>query len=220
MVLCSAIRGRVGDRVYKTYGDKLVVTRVPRFDGYVPSVAQRQRREKMRAATVYAQAVYADPAAKAVYVAAAKQLGRQPFRLAVSDFLQGHARVALDATTKPRAKRTDDMGRTARARGAERSKFRTYIRLFSPRLCVSARDLNMDRLNLAPFQADPSSRSSERRSRRRSRIAVSHPSENRALEWQPAGEVERSDLERRRKLVLHPGFDQTHPCSRDSPPPC
>ena len=97
MILCSAIRGRVGDRVYKTYGDKLVVTRVPRFDGYVPSVAQRLRREKMRAATVYAQAVYADPAAKAVYVAAAKQLRRQPFRLAVSDFLRGHTRVTLDS---------------------------------------------------------------------------------------------------------------------------
>jgi hypothetical protein len=106
MILCSAIRGRVGDRVYKTYGDKLVVTRVPRFDGYVPSVAQRQRREKMRAATAYAQAVYADPAAKAVYVAVAKQLGRQPFRLAVSDFLQGRARVALDATTTPRKTQT------------------------------------------------------------------------------------------------------------------
>jgi len=39
--------------------------------------------------------VYADPAAKAVYVAAATQLGRQPFRLAVSDFLQGRTRVIL-----------------------------------------------------------------------------------------------------------------------------
>jgi hypothetical protein len=28
-----------------------------------------------------------------VYVAAARKLGRQPFRLAVSDFLRGHARV-------------------------------------------------------------------------------------------------------------------------------
>ena len=101
-----AIRGRVGERVYKTYGDKIIVTRVPRFDGYEPSAAQRDRREKMRAATAYARAVYSDPAAKAVYVAAAKQLGRQPFRLAVSDFLRGHTRVTLDpATTRPRTTR-------------------------------------------------------------------------------------------------------------------
>jgi hypothetical protein len=42
-----------------------------------------------------AQAVYADPAAKAVYVAAARQLSRPPFRLAVSDFLRGRPRVTL-----------------------------------------------------------------------------------------------------------------------------
>ncbi len=90
-----AVRGRMGDRVFKTYGEKIVVTRVPCFDGYVPTAAQRQRREKMRAATAYAQAVYADPAAKAVYVAAAQALGRQPFRLAVSDFLVGRLRVNL-----------------------------------------------------------------------------------------------------------------------------
>src|SRR5688572_25166318 len=77
-----AIRGRLGDRVYKTYGDKVIVTRVPCFDGYVPTAAQRERREKMRAATAYAQAVYTHPAAKAIYVAAGQQLGRQPFRLA------------------------------------------------------------------------------------------------------------------------------------------
>jgi hypothetical protein len=99
---CRAIRGRLGDRVYKTYGAKIVVTRVPCFDGYVPTVAQRQRREKMRAATAYAQAVQADPAARAVYVAAAKALGRQPFRLDVSDFLRGRSRVKLAPATSTR----------------------------------------------------------------------------------------------------------------------
>jgi hypothetical protein len=99
-----AIRGRLGDRVYKTYGDKVIVTRVPCFDGYVPTAAQRKRREKLREATAYAQAVYADPAAKAIYVAAAKQLGRQPFRLAVADFLRGRPRVKLDLAAKSPAK--------------------------------------------------------------------------------------------------------------------
>jgi hypothetical protein len=94
-----ALRGRLGDRVFKTYGDKIVITRVPRFEGYVPSAAQRDRRNRMRAATAYARAVYANPAAKAVYVASATQLGRQPFRLAVSDFLRGHTRVTLEPTT-------------------------------------------------------------------------------------------------------------------------
>lgn len=94
---CVAIRGRLGDRVYKTYGTKIITTRVPCFDGYVPTAAQRDRRDKMRAATAYVKAVYADPAAKAVYVAAARALGRRPFRLAISDFLHGRIRVTLAA---------------------------------------------------------------------------------------------------------------------------
>jgi hypothetical protein len=110
ILLCRAIRGRVGNRVYKTYGEKIIVTRIPRFDGYVPTAAQRDHRDKMRAATAYARAVYADPVDKAVYIAAAKQLGRQPFRLAVSDFLHGRPRVTLvpaapETTKVPQAPR-------------------------------------------------------------------------------------------------------------------
>ena len=88
-----AVHGRVGDVVYKTYGRKIIITRVPCFDGYVPTAAQRDRRNRMKDATAYAKRIYADPAAKAVYVAAAQTLHRQPFRLAVSDCLKGCPRV-------------------------------------------------------------------------------------------------------------------------------
>ena len=83
----TAIHGRVGDRVYKTYGGKIIVTRAPCFDGYVPTPAQRARRNLMREATAYAQRVHAHPATKAIYAAAAQKLRRQPFRVAVSDYL-------------------------------------------------------------------------------------------------------------------------------------
>ena len=108
--VCVALRGRIGTRVYKTYGEKIIITRMPSFGGYVPSPAQRKRREQMRAATAFAKAVYADPSAKAVYVAAAKALGRQPFRLAISDFLHGRMRVSIATgqgsreEAKPRSK--------------------------------------------------------------------------------------------------------------------
>ena len=65
------------------------MTRVPRFEGYVPSPAQRSQCGRLRAATAYARSIYADPAAKAIHVAAARKLGRQPFRLAISDYLAG-----------------------------------------------------------------------------------------------------------------------------------
>ena len=93
----EAIRGRVGDVVCKTYGRgrgrKIILTRVPCFDGYVPTAAQRSRRDRMREATAFAQRVHAAAAARAFYTAAAKKIGRQPFRLAISDFLRGHERL-------------------------------------------------------------------------------------------------------------------------------
>jgi hypothetical protein len=114
-----ALRGRLGDRVFKTYGDKIVITRVPCFDGYVPSAAQCDQRAKLRAATAYARAVYADPSAKAIYVEAARKLGRQPFRLDLSDFLRGHARVTIDvARSAPPAKRKRSLRNNATMRRA------------------------------------------------------------------------------------------------------
>ena len=131
-----AIRGRLGDRVYKTYGDKIIITRVPCFDGYIPTAAQRDRRDRMRAATAFAQAVYADPAAKAVYVTAAKALGRQPFRLAVSDFLHGRTRlmgavrksaksgpVVVPPNQRTRSRREGNERDLTRNRGAIRCPF-------------------------------------------------------------------------------------------------
>ena len=92
----TAIRGRIGDVVFKTYRDKVVVTRVPRFDGYIAGAAQRAHRDRMKAATAYAQRVYADSAAKTIYTRVAKACGRQPFRLAIADYLSAPTVNAID----------------------------------------------------------------------------------------------------------------------------
>jgi hypothetical protein len=83
-----AIRGRVGDVVFKTYRDKIVMTRVPRFVPGAATPAQRARRDRLKAATAFARRVYANTRAKACYADAARRLGRQPFRLAISDHLR------------------------------------------------------------------------------------------------------------------------------------
>jgi hypothetical protein len=83
-----AIRGRVGDVVFKTYRDKIVMTRVPRFTPGAATPAQRARRDRIKAATAFAQRVYASAPAKAFYADEARRLGRQPFRLAISDHLK------------------------------------------------------------------------------------------------------------------------------------
>jgi hypothetical protein len=96
----AAIHGRLGGVVFKTYpGGKVVVTRVPRFEGYVPTPAQRARRERMAEATAYAQKVYSDAALKALYIMAAKRIRRQPFRLAISDHLAKEKLLEKSQTT-------------------------------------------------------------------------------------------------------------------------
>ena len=159
---CVTIHGRVGNRVFKTYRDKIVVTRVPRFDGYKPSAAQRDRREKMRAATAFAQAVYANPTTKAVYLAAAKKLGRQAFRLAVSDFLHGRTRVTFEIGNRTAANpcplsAVDSSGRGAPGReNDERSGFIQSPNCYHRSRPLEKQDLNL--LNLTRAGAEPSRR--------------------------------------------------------------
>ncbi len=94
----TALHGRVGEIVFKTYrargGNRIVLSRVPRFEGYVPSPAQAAQRARLREATAHAQRIHADPALKARYLATAQKLGRSPFRLAISDYLRGLHRAA------------------------------------------------------------------------------------------------------------------------------
>jgi hypothetical protein len=106
-----AIRGRVGDVVFKTYRDKVVMTRVPRFTSVVATPAQRARRDRLKAATAFAHRVYASTRAKAYYTEAARRLGRQPFRLAISDHLR--------CVDSPKADRTS----------AEHIRFAAAVRL-------------------------------------------------------------------------------------------
>jgi hypothetical protein len=97
-----AIRGRVGDVVFKTYRDKIVMTRVPRFTSGVATPAQRARRDRLKAATAFAHRVYASRRAKAFYTEEARRLGRQPFRLAISDHLRWVDSPVADRTSAER----------------------------------------------------------------------------------------------------------------------
>lgn len=84
-----AIRGRVGDVVFKTYRDKVVMTR---------------RRDRLKAATAFAQRVYVNAVVKAFYGDEARRLGRQPFRLAISDHLRCGDRSAATGTSTESAR--------------------------------------------------------------------------------------------------------------------
>ncbi len=99
-----AIRGRVGDVVFKTYRDKIVMTRVPRFTPGVATPAQRARRDRLKVATAFAQRVYTSAPARAFYTDEARRLGRQPFRLAISDHLRCADQTAENPTSTESAR--------------------------------------------------------------------------------------------------------------------
>jgi hypothetical protein len=85
-------RGRVGDFVYKWYGKKVVITRVPRFTK--PATKhQRTKRKDFAAAARFAQGVVRDPVRKGLYAAEAKKRRLSVYHVALGDHLRA---VVLD----------------------------------------------------------------------------------------------------------------------------
>jgi hypothetical protein len=80
-------QGRVGDMVYKRYGDRTVVTRVPRFTkGW--SKEQKERRSRFAAASAHAVKVQRDPGLRASYALWAEKMDLTIRSAAISDFLR------------------------------------------------------------------------------------------------------------------------------------
>ena len=80
------LRGKIGDLVFKRYGDEVVVGRKPDLTGQSPTEAQAAVREQFRQAALYGKMVMADPATKTIYEEAAKAKGQPVFSLTIADF--------------------------------------------------------------------------------------------------------------------------------------
>ena len=84
--IIEQVRGKVGDLVFKKYGDGVILSRMADMEGREPTEAQQATRERFRQAALYGKMVSADPATKAPYEAAAKAKGQPVFSLMVADF--------------------------------------------------------------------------------------------------------------------------------------
>lgn len=60
--ILEQIRGKVGDLVFKRYGEEVVISRPPDFEGREWTEAQLAARERFRQAALYGKIVMADPA--------------------------------------------------------------------------------------------------------------------------------------------------------------
>ncbi len=80
------LRGRVGDVIYKWYGDRVVITKVPKLSKKKPSAKKRASCDHFALASKYAERARKDPALWAVYTAAAKLRRIPPRAMAIADF--------------------------------------------------------------------------------------------------------------------------------------
>jgi hypothetical protein len=84
--ILEKIHGKVGDLVFKNYGNEMIIGRKPDRSGIQPTEAQLEHQERFRQAVLYGRLVMADPDKKAFYEQAAKVKGKPLFSLTVADF--------------------------------------------------------------------------------------------------------------------------------------
>ena len=81
--------GKMGDWTYRWMYGKQTVMKTPDMSKVKWSKAQKVHRQRFKQAIAYARQAMADPKVRSHYEKAGKKAGRQPFRMAVSDFFEG-----------------------------------------------------------------------------------------------------------------------------------
>ena len=82
-------RGKIGGMTYRVMYGKQTAMKTPDMSKVQWSEAQKASRERFAEAIAYARKAMADPTVRAHYEKLGKKANRQPFRVAVSDFLVG-----------------------------------------------------------------------------------------------------------------------------------
>ena len=82
-------RGKIGKLTYRVMYGKQTVMKTPDMSGVKWSKAQKANRERFAEAIAYARQAMEDPNVRTHYEKLGKKAGRQPFRVAVSDFYAG-----------------------------------------------------------------------------------------------------------------------------------
>ena len=83
------LSGKMGDWTYRWRNGQQTIMKTPDMSNVEWSEAQNANRRRFAQAIRYAKRAMADPKVRAHYEKLGKKAGRQPFRVAVSDFLAG-----------------------------------------------------------------------------------------------------------------------------------
>lgn len=85
-ILTKGLSGTLGGQVvFKKYGDRIIVSKVPDMSRVKKSESQKRENSKFREAIYYAKGQMADPVSKAEYKAKAKDL-QKAHNVAIADF--------------------------------------------------------------------------------------------------------------------------------------
>ena len=85
----KSMSGKMGIYTYRVMYGKQTLMKTPDMSNVKWSEAQKANRERFAEAIHYAHRAMADPEVRAQYVERGEKANRQPFRVAVSDFLAG-----------------------------------------------------------------------------------------------------------------------------------
>ena len=92
----EAIQGKVGDLVFKRWGDEEIVSKMPNRTGIVPTANQLAQMQRFRLAALYGKAVMADAQTRTIYEDAAARKGEPVFAVMVGDFLNAPVVEEID----------------------------------------------------------------------------------------------------------------------------
>ena len=82
-------RGKIGKLTYRVMYGKQTAMKTPDMSNVKWSRAQNENRSRFAEAIAYAKQAMANPKVRVHYEKVGKKAGRQPFRVAVSDFCAG-----------------------------------------------------------------------------------------------------------------------------------
>jgi hypothetical protein len=85
----KSMSGKMGIYTYRVMNGRQTLMKTPDMSGVKWTEAQKASRARFADAIHYAKQAMADPKVRAQYEKAGKKANRQPFRVAVSDFLAG-----------------------------------------------------------------------------------------------------------------------------------
>ncbi len=96
--IIEGMSGKLGDLVFKQYGEDVVVARAPRKNGRTPTANQLATQERFRQGAQYGKLTLAQPAVRAVYAAAARISGKGLFATMLADYLKAPSVDEVDAS--------------------------------------------------------------------------------------------------------------------------